>query len=435
MSNRPRAIVVGSGAGGAAAARELQGSHDVTILEAGGRFQPLSLSARAMEGLRNTGLLLDPRMIGWIFPAMHVQRTTGGMFMVSGRAAGGTTTLATGNALRMDEAFRSLGINLDQEFEELAREVPASTAHQRTWTEPTKRLFAICTDLGLEPRPTPKMVDYARCRRCGRCILGCPYGAKWDSRRFLDQAVEKGARLLHGATVGSVVISAGKAIGVRARVGLRTELIPADLVVLCAGGLGTPAILERSGIATETRLFVDPVLCVAAPFPEARQQQETPMPFVVQRPDYIVSPYFDYLSFLFDRRWRHPKDGVLGLMIKLADAERGSVLARHGAINKALTAHDRETLREAEELCRDILARIGVKPESIFLGTLNAGHPGGMLPLTAADARTLHSSRLPPNLYVADATLFPRSLGNPPILTILALATRVATAAAERAAV
>ena len=38
----------------------------------------------------------------------------------------------------------------------------------------------------------------------------------------------------------------------------------------------------------------------------------------------------------------------------------------------------------------------------------------------------LHDARLPENVFVADASLFPRSLGNPPILTIIALAKRVA---------
>jgi hydroxyacylglutathione hydrolase len=72
-----------------------------------------------------------------------------------------------------------------------------------------------------------------------------------------------------------------------------------------------------------------------------------------------------------------------------------------------------------------ILRRFGVKEEDIFLGTVNAGHPGGMLPLTAAEVKSFHPARLPANLYVADATLLPRSLGNPPILTIIALAKRV----------
>jgi choline dehydrogenase-like flavoprotein len=59
----PRAIVVGSGAGGAAAARELQGTHQVTVLEAGREFRPLGLPLRWMQRLRNWWLLVDERMI------------------------------------------------------------------------------------------------------------------------------------------------------------------------------------------------------------------------------------------------------------------------------------------------------------------------------------------------------------------------------------
>ncbi|WP_431356637.1 GMC oxidoreductase [Prevotella communis] len=39
---------------------------------------------------------------------------------------------------------------------------------------------------------------------------------------------------------------------------------------------------------------------------------------------------------------------------------------------------------------------------------------------------TLHSPLLPDNLYVCDASLLPQSLGLPPILTIMALAKRIA---------
>jgi choline dehydrogenase-like flavoprotein len=428
---RPRVIVVGSGAGGAAAARELRKTCQVTILEAGREFRPLSLSMRWMERLRGWGLLFDERAIRLVFPSMKVRRARDGMVMVNGEATGGTTVLSAGNALRMDESLRQIGIELDTEFAELSREVPTSTAHQAGWSAVTRRLFEVSRDRGLAPLPTPKLVDYGRCRRCGRCVLGCPYGAKWDSRRFLDDAVSNGAVLRCGYQVTKVVIRNGRAIGVRARVGARTVFLPADLIVLAAGGLGTPVILQRSGIPCEARLFVDPVLCVAAPWPQSMQHREVPMPFVIQRPGYIVSPYFDYLSFLFNRRWRHPAGRVLGLMVKLADSEHGTVRGRRGTVDKGLTGQDRERLTEAEALCRQILVDFGVEPASIFTGTLNAGHPGGMLPLTAADARTLHPARLPPNLYVADASLLPRSLGNPPILTILALARRVARAAVE----
>ena len=48
-----------------------------------------------------------------------------------------------------------------------------------------------------------------------------------------------------------------------------------------------------------------------------------------------------------------------------------------------------------------------------------------MLPLTAAEKNSLHNPALPDNLYVADATILPEAMGNPPILTIMALAKKM----------
>lgn len=97
-----------------------------------------------------------------------------------------------------------------------------------------------------------------------------------------------------------------------------------------------------------------------------------------------------------------------------------------GHMQKTLTEADHQYLKQGVEDCREILLRMGVREQDIFLGSLNAGHPGGMLPLTEAEAQTLHSPLLPANLYVADATILPQALGLPPILTIMALAKRIA---------
>ena len=60
-----------------------------------------------------------------------------------------------------------------------------------------------------------------------------------------------------------------------------------------------------------------------------------------------------------------------------------------------------------------------------YQAACRAGHPGGMLPLTAAEKNSLHNPSLPDNLYVADATILPEAMGNPPILTIMALAKKM----------
>lgn len=83
-----------------------------------------------------------------------------------------------------------------------------------------------------------------------------------------------------------------------------------------------PNSFRASGISCQPTLFVDPVLCVAAPMAGARQDHQLLMPFVSHREKYIISPYIDWLSFFFNRSWRKPMDGIASLMIKLADVEQ-----------------------------------------------------------------------------------------------------------------
>ena len=110
--------------------------------------------------------------------------------------------------------------------------------------------------------------------------------------------------------------------------------------------------------------------------------------------------------------------------IKLADEETGSISGKR--IDKQMTEADRRRMEEAVTLVRRILIHMGIPEEKQFAGTLNAGHPGGMPPLTGAEKDSLHHSGLPDNLYVADATILPKAMGNPPILTIMALAKKIA---------
>ena len=391
---------------------------EVTILEEGRQFRPLSLPLDKLATFRKTGLYFDERLIQLLFPNMRIDRARE-MVMVYGRGVGGTTTLATGNAVRADEGLKALGIDLDAEFNELFHELPITTDHQRYWSPITRQTFEAMSQLGFDPQTMPKLLRPERRKLCGHCSIGCPTRAKWDTRELLE-----GLSVVTGCRVTHIEIEGGRARRVHAMKGLVKTTFEADTIILAAGGYSTPDILRRSGIDCQPTLFVDPVLCVAAPWENARQDRQLLMPFVSRRDHYILSPYIDWLSFFFNRQWRRPMSSIVSLMIKLADTEQGDVSSHR--MQKTLTDLDRQRLKQGVDDCRQILTHMGVDARDIFLGTLNAGHPGGMLPLTANEAATLHSSLLPDNLYVCDATILPQALGLPPILTIMALAKRLA---------
>jgi len=429
-----KVIVIGSGAGGATIAKELQGKFNVTIIEEGIDFKPFTLSLKIFENLRKTGLLFNEKFIQIPFPALRIRKTEDKMSLINGVTVGGTTTISTGNARRVDNDLKKIGINLDREFVELYNEIPIKTDHQKRWHDITKTLFQICKRTGLDPIPTPKMGNYEKCTGCGMCVLGCTKDVKWDSRKFLKIAFDNGSNIIKGCRALNLsndpAKKRNKVTGVYAKSGLYTKFYPADIIVLAAGGFGTPQILLNSKITVEPRLFVDPVLCVAAKLSECRQFQEVQMPFIVQKEHFILSPYFDYISFFFNKKWRLPSKDIISLMIKLADTPEGSVSQKK--ISKKLSELDKKRMDYGINICKDILYSLGLKKENMFLGTINAGHPGGMLPLTENEAESFHNKNLPENLYVADSSLFPDSLGNPPIFTIMAMAKRVSRAISDK---
>jgi len=117
-------------------------------------------------------------------------------------------------------------------------------------------------------------------------------------------------------------------------------------------------------------------------------------------------------------------------MVKLADEADGAVL-EDGTVKKHVTKNDRARLDEAASVVRAIMEEAGVRGPFVE-GMLNGGHLGGTVPLSREDVATMHPSRLPDGLWVADLSLAPRSQGMPTMLTAAALALRVARKVAGR---
>jgi choline dehydrogenase-like flavoprotein len=89
---------------------------------------------------------------------------------------------------------------------------------------------------------------------CGFCGYGCQSGAKQSTlKTYLLDAYRRRARIVVNCKVDRVLIEDGRAVGVRATV-RQPEMPPWTLivrsraVVAAAGAIGTPALLQRSGV-------------------------------------------------------------------------------------------------------------------------------------------------------------------------------------------
>jgi len=427
-----KAVVVGTGAGGATAARELAlKGFEVVVLEAGRPFKPFTRNISWAAPLRRAGMLGGERTISRIFPAMDARRSSNDLVLVRGLAAGGCTVLSCGNLVRADNGLKALGLDLSDEFDELERLIGVGTVPRERWRPVSGKMFDAAKKMGLGPASTPKAVDLDKCVSCGLCELGCATGARWDSRRFLADAVRRGATVRYGMPVRKILVENGVARGVLAGNISAPETINGDVIVLAAGGIGNAQILKASGLRAEDRLWADIVLTVGGQSKGSRTLEEPPMVWHARREGYMLSPYLDVLSHWFHGPWRGvPVEDRVGLMVKLADECNGRVNA-DGSVEKAVSVKDRARFDEAAGIARRVMEDAGVKGPFVE-GMLNGGHFGGTVPLAKGDVATMHPSILPEGLWAADLSLAPKSEGMPTMLVASALALRVARRIADR---
>ncbi len=420
-----RAIVVGSGAGGAVAAHELaRRGYEVVLLEAGRPFKALTRKVSWLRGLRGSPLLKDETSIKRIFPHYEVTRSSQELVIFRGVTEGGCTSISCGNVVRAENGLNEIGLDLSPEFEEIEKQLAITAIPREKWRPLTQQMYDTSEQLGYSPAPTPKVDDVDKCTGCGYCEVGCATGAKWDSRQLYKHDVGRGVSLLTGCRVKKVVVEGDRACGVIMSRGSSVERLSADVVVLSAGGIGTAQILRASNLPVRDNLWVDVVLTVGGVSKGARMLNEPPMAWFIKRNGYIISPYFDILSYWFHKPWNDVSLGDrVGVMIKLADTEQGTVNV-DGTVAKALTPVDYERLAAARIETQAIMEAAGVTGPFVD-GMLYGGHLGGTVPLTRDDVETMHPSSLPQDLWVADLSLMPRSQGLPTMLTAAALSLRV----------
>jgi choline dehydrogenase-like flavoprotein len=270
------AIVVGSGAGGAFAARTLaRAGFDTVIVEEGERWtvdriraaHPLDRFAGIYRDGGTTMALGNPPIA-----------------LPLGRAVGGTTLINSGTCFRPPGPVAASW----HERHGLALAEPEQLALRLTDVEETigvapasMEVLGRNGELALEGaaamdwRSAPLRRNATGCRGACQCAIGCPNNAKGGVHlNALPQACEAGARIVTGLRVKRVLSEDGRAAGVAARRADGAELrISAPLVVVATGAVPTPSLLRRSGLGRHPRLgrnlSIHPATGITAGFEEA----------------------------------------------------------------------------------------------------------------------------------------------------------------------
>jgi choline dehydrogenase-like flavoprotein len=249
------AIVVGSGPGGSTVARELSAQNSkVLILEWGADW-----------GIKGTAW---QTMLAGGIPGKSLLFTHGALAMIRAIITGGSSVFYYATAFDPPiEMLKSYGLDITEEVAQIRDELPVAVLKDELIGPGARRIMASAQELGYDWQKLPKFVFQDKCRKdCWRCNYGCPYGAKWNARHYVDQALENGATLINQAKVEQVIVEGNMATGVRYKLRGKTHRAYASKVILAAGGTVKIGEIIDANLQTEIdSLYV----CDCSVIPEA----------------------------------------------------------------------------------------------------------------------------------------------------------------------
>ena len=394
-------IIIGTGAGGAIIARELaQNGLPVTIIEKG----PFIKSKDAFN---------------------YYDKYNDSVDLLTPTCIGGATIVSMSNMVRaLDEELLDWDIDLTDAYEYVEELIDVHPLDDSHIGKGTQGFLDAGRELGLDTMKMPKGIREEDCIQCGKCAFGCPADAKWSGKDFVEEAVEAGATLICDGEVTEIVSENNIVSGVKYIKDGKKHFIEAEKVVLSAGAIGSALILRNSGFdGVGEEIFFDPFVSVGGYIKDINFNTEVQMAGLVVGKNFVLSPHFS--SFL---KANIPYDDVedkdiFSIMVKTSDECKGYV-DDNGDVVKINTIQDIRYLAEGVATAGLILEKMGVDPNTIGSTVYRGAHPGGTAPIGKIVDSNLETEIS--NFFVCDASVLPISPGKPPILTILALAKRLA---------
>jgi choline dehydrogenase-like flavoprotein len=265
---RPRVAVIGSGAGGAVVAAQLSKTCDVAVFESGPGFAPEQYPLDTLSGM------------ALLFRDGLMTSTQGhGVQMLLARLVGGGTVLTSGMSIRTRkatlEAWDRSGIRIDsmgRALDAVERRLRLAPLHEdllsdlgHIWRGEKGENRDLIFEVPLSNTVTHASQHRAddayvqahkrgeRCLACGLCNYGCRFGHKLSvEMTFLPDARAQGARVHPNLGVHRLVSERDPGTGEVRVTGLVLERdkkgapVPVDYVVMAAGAVGTPILMQRS---------------------------------------------------------------------------------------------------------------------------------------------------------------------------------------------
>lgn len=469
-------VVVGSGPGGSAVARALTaGGLSVVVLEEGpreSRFRP-NYANTSRYHMQEGGTMLAT---GTVYFPVAAGRGVGGGSLINSAICLRTPdpVLEGWSTLLGDDRYGPAGLGpVYDELEAMLGVGPCSDAIAGENNRIICRgAEALGLPGGLINRNTPQCVG------CGLCNFGCPVGGKASvNRNLLPLAVADGAIVQAETRVDQVLVVGGRAVGVvghtvhpeTGAVGPQVR-VTADRVVLSAGAIGTPRLLHACGLAGQLGpvgdgLHVHPGAAVMGvhdapvnlwhgatqgawfhvpddpgllPHAFTAPPEVTAIALLSQVPDmkaaFALCPRLSGLVCLVSDKGqgtvRATPSGKADISYTLKDADldavkRGLVICARvllaGGANEVITLVNgigRHTDADA------LAAELAPKGPSAF--DMYSSHPQSSCRMGPEGVVGLDGQcHGLPGLYLADASVFPTSLGVNPQLTTMAMATLI----------
>ncbi len=414
------AIVVGSGPGGATVARELAlAGRKVLILEWGDN-----------DPVKGTLTQTIPRAF---VPGKSMLITGQALGMVRAITTGGSSLLFCATAFDPPvDMLKKYGIDVTQEVAEVRKEVPNAPLTDELMSPAGVRFEESALDLGYDCRRLNKFIYQNKCKPdCQLCLYGCPYDAKWNARNFVNEALENGAKMINFAKVDKVIFENRKAVGVEYKQGQDYYRAFASKIIIAAGGIGSPVILNNSGIhGVGYDFFFDPLIYVFGKIRDVKSGRGLCMSAGIHFPEdgivmtdfnlpQMLKMVFDVEVFRFKQVFSY--SNVVPIMIKVRDCLSGRII-NDKLIWKTLSKADKQKLDKGAEHAKRILTHAGAA--EVYRSWVLAAHPGGTVKIgehVDADLKTKFD-----NLYVCDCSVVPEEWGLPPTMTLLSLGKRLA---------